>query len=425
MLYRPELVPISAGLSPTHKPNGHNAVLNHANYSHLSTESNSNNGYDTFPPWREKIKGKVTAASENYSTNSPDVTRAHYVTTEAVVHHNDRPKVTVKPRPIAKIVAKTKRGSRGDVSQTEADYYLENVAVSCEDLKTSLPQSPLRKQANNQGGYVNGDVGGGSQYEKSSMYDNCDSKYRPCLPSNNVGTNHKHNQQMNHVSISNCSTMPSNCANNSPKTSSLVQRSHSSSTKEAPVPPKKPPPPQAHIFQLSSHPCLDESFELSPAPSVDEFPPPPYPIMCEEQIRNLRSIKENPPTVDDDCLSQCGDHVYAVAPAPAAYSDDRHSCCLTTPTGTIVRRRPLNHDGLAKQNRNDSTASMDSNSSTETLPFANENVGTIKQKNGVGNSSAPASQTATPRRHVSDVFNGVGDVAAQKQLAPNNQTNAK
>lgn len=104
----------------------------------------------------------------------------------------------------------------------------------------------------------------------------------------------------------------------------------SPSTNQHQAPPKKPPPPtslcsgvtRTQVFQLSAQTLLtnggcddqdDSAYstpigcgaipaDLSPAHSVDEFPPPPEPITCEEHIKNLRMIRGNQRLVDSvDC----------------------------------------------------------------------------------------------------------------------------
>lgn len=239
-----------------------------------------------------------------------------------------RPKVSVKPRPVATIVAKTKRGSR-EIPQ-DIIYHEKQVA----------------QQQQQQNDYVDGGH---------------------CNVSNYVNVHVGGDDLLLNVSPR---RLPDGLG---------MSPSRSNTLKRPPVPAKKPEMPA--VFQLSKKvdPALGDStseFEVSSAAapsSLEDFPPPPFPLACEDSINVLKTMRSESNGV-------------ALAP----------------------KFKRMSHE---------SSSSIDSNSSSDScslLPFAQENVGTIKQRSvdtvqQDGDMiwlSKPAQMPNDRRRHVQDVFLG-------------------
>lgn len=247
-----------------------------------------------------------------------------------------RPKVTVKPRPVATIVAKTKRGSR------------------------EIPQDIIYHHKEN------GEAGPCNAYVSVQICSD-GSSGRICSDGSNAAGS------PDFLLTLSPRRLPDGLG---------MSPSRSNTLKRPPIPPKKPDQPA--VFQLSKKvdPLGDSSSECSATPSFsDDFPPPPCPLACEDSINALKTMRSES---------------NSAAPAPNS-----------TAAAPNVKR--MSHE---------SNSSIDSNSSSDSsmLPFAQENVGTIKQRNVVLdtvqqdgdkiwlNKSVQLSNDR--RRHVQDVFLG-------------------
>ncbi len=270
-------------------------------------------GYDTFP----------RRSSSGTPQHQLHPAGGQTILTEALVHQNgfhlpssagSRPTVSVKPRPVAKIVAKTKRNSR------EYGYFCGS-EENLEKLKWSAQNS-----------YANMEIGNAYRldYETSKEV------------------------------MIDCSAPGGGLL--SPRLQ-LNRLAHSPRKVAPPVPPKRTPAefPLPPMILKDDPSQFSECNGISPAPSMDDLPPPPAPpsITCEEQIRNLRSIMTN-----------------------------------------SIEGRSAAADNLC---RSDSASC----SSSECLPFANENVGTIRSKSQAlnGQLENPTNEQSPSRRtNVKDLF---------------------
>lgn len=141
------------------------------------------------------------------------------------------------------------------------------------------------------------------------------------------------------------------------------------------------------IFQLSPQPYLDEFVELSPATSVDDFPPPLRPISCEEQIRNLHYLQQPPATME--YRNNETDNNYSMKNAKQNQSHEKRVTFASCP--------PSRHKNTMQALN---ACSLDNYNYIDNLPFANENVGTIKGKMNNANG-----QHCNNRKSINEIFN--------------------
>lgn len=337
--------------SPSHRH------MSQARYQQLIAESHLVPGsYDTFPPRSHQI----ASSGHNNLTDQQDC------------NYDGRPTVSVKPRPVAKIVAKTKRNS-GEVTGGEVIYSLNgnDLGDSTDRLKSLCYESNFAHMSVSR---LNGTT------TNERIYANC-----PAFPSDS------HQQQLNSVV---------GCQNLSPRRLPLNQRQFQKDLQPPPVPPKRVepgemgsrritnglygglpvsgPPNSLAVFQLSSGASLNDSVELSPATSVEEFPPPPSPITCEQTVRALRSMREGP--AQPETVEQ--PPIFGTSTYLVGHQQNRQ--CHSANGSPAIPKKPVAPVLPSQPGRNDSITSIDSTSSGDTIPFANENVGTIRQKSPRG-----------------------------------------
>uniref|UniRef100_A0A915IU74 SAM domain-containing protein n=1 Tax=Romanomermis culicivorax TaxID=13658 RepID=A0A915IU74_ROMCU len=132
----------------------------------------------------------------------------------------------------------------------------------------------------------------------------------------------------------------------------------------------------ASIFRRNGGPVLSKAgeptTELSPAPSMEDFPPPPDPLMCEEHIKQLRTINFS-----------CNENYNTLQQNPWPSNQQKTRSLSLTTAPSCLKSPLLNTQRQAtiiNGNDTESCLSINSNSSSEALPFANENIGTIRQK---------------------------------------------
>uniref|UniRef100_T1J6Y4 SAM domain-containing protein n=1 Tax=Strigamia maritima TaxID=126957 RepID=T1J6Y4_STRMM len=232
-----------------------------------------------------------------------------------------RPKVSVKPRPVAKIIAKTRRASTDSATDL---IYIEREAECkpmaggdlCTNTTTTIADVVTHGSPRHQL------VGSSNTLGRTK-------KTPPAPPKRTNSIKNERNAVDKNIN-SKSEQAFANCVKS--LASKFSMPSHDDDL---------PPPPKDELCGNRVISCL-----------VDEFPPPPSPVRA---------------SLDD---------LTTATPTPDAGEQD--SARLNSSPQQMDSDTELPHH----PKRNDSNSSFDSSSSTDSnsLPFANENVGTIKQK---------------------------------------------
>lgn len=336
-------------------------------YKNDPYSNQTDRGCGTFSLWRD-CAGTPTNRSRHDSLPQDGRNQVRYTTTDAILHQPDRPKVIVKPCP--------NNSSSSLMTKSTSSLENENGNSSCYDVAAKLPL--VNNYCRN--ACVDFEFMQNEQLADAA-YVYCDTQCRPAKVSSNLleppvqytsaeYTRYHHHQQQQqpnhryHIPMYNHQN-PHLIVDDRflpPSTASL----------------------SSSVFQLSPQPYFDDTVELSPANSVDDFPPPLRPISCEDQIRNLYFMQQS----TDECSDS--DSSTKVVKSSIHPQQTKHVTFANCP--------PSRHNNAMHALN---SCSLDNyNNYADNLPFANENVGTIKGKSNVVNG-----QFCNNRKSISEIFN--------------------